>query len=84
MSPMPLTVTVSVGIAVGDRSSPGELLRDADMALYLAKAAGKNCFEVFHPEMDTDIRRVYELEFDLRSRSRSPSVPARLPAHLQP
>jgi diguanylate cyclase (GGDEF)-like protein len=65
-APMPLTVTVSVGIAVDDRSCPGELLRDADVALYLAKAAGKNCFEVFHPEMDTDIRRVNELEFDLR------------------
>ena len=52
VAPMPLTVTVSVGIAVGDRSSPGELLRDADVALYLAKAAGKDCFEVFHPEMD--------------------------------
>jgi diguanylate cyclase (GGDEF)-like protein len=66
-APMPLTVTVSVGIAVGDRSSSGDLLRDADVALYLAKAAGKNCFEAFHPEMDTSIRRVYELEFDLRS-----------------
>jgi diguanylate cyclase (GGDEF)-like protein len=65
-APLPLTVTVSVGIAIGDRSSPGELLRDADVALYLAKAAGKDCFEVFRPEMDTDIRRVYELEFDLR------------------
>jgi diguanylate cyclase (GGDEF)-like protein len=65
-APVPLTVTVSVGIAIGDRSSPGELLRDADVALYLAKDAGKDCFEVFRPEMDTDIRRVYELEFDLR------------------
>jgi EAL domain-containing protein (putative c-di-GMP-specific phosphodiesterase class I) len=67
VAPMPLTVTVSVGIAVGDRSSPGELLRDADVALYLAKAAGKNCYEVFRPEMDTHIRQRYELEFDLRS-----------------
>jgi diguanylate cyclase (GGDEF)-like protein len=66
-TPTPLTVTVSVGIAVGDRSSPDELLRDADVALYLAKAAGKNCFEVFHSEMDTHIRRIYQLEFDLRS-----------------
>ena len=64
--PMPLTVTASVGIAIGDRSSPGELLRDADVALYLAKAAGKNCYEVFRPGMDNDIRQGYELEFDLR------------------
>jgi diguanylate cyclase (GGDEF)-like protein len=66
MVPMPLTVTASVGVAIGDRSSPGELLRDADVALYLAKAAGKNCYEVFRPGMDTDIRQGYELEFDLR------------------
>jgi diguanylate cyclase (GGDEF)-like protein len=65
-APIPLTVTASVGIAVGDRTSVGELLRDADVALYLAKGAGKNCFEVFHPEMDTDIRRVFALDFDLR------------------
>ena len=36
------------------------------MALYLAKAAGKNCYEVFHPEMDSNIRQRYEMEFDLR------------------
>ena len=66
-APNPLTVTVSVGVAMGDRSSPGELLRDADVALYLAKGAGKNCYEVFRPEMDTHIRQRYELEFDLRS-----------------
>jgi diguanylate cyclase (GGDEF)-like protein len=64
---MPITVTTSVGVAVGDRQSPGDLLRDADVALYLAKAAGKNCYEVFHPEMDTTIRERYQLEFDLRS-----------------
>ena len=66
VAPVPLTVTVSVGVAVGDRSSPGELLRDADVALYLAKAAGKNRYEVFHPEMDSNIRQRYEMEFDLR------------------
>jgi len=65
-APMPLAVTSSVGIATGNRGLPGELLRDADVALYLAKAAGKNCYETFHPEMDANIRERYELEFDLR------------------
>jgi EAL domain-containing protein (putative c-di-GMP-specific phosphodiesterase class I) len=64
---MPLTVTTSVGIAMADHSSPDDLLRDADVALYLPKAAGKNCYEVFHPEMDAQIRERYELEFGLRS-----------------
>jgi diguanylate cyclase (GGDEF)-like protein len=65
-APNSLTVTASVGIALGDRGTAGELLRDADVALYLAKGAGKNCHEVFRPEMDTNIRRRYELEFDLQ------------------
>ncbi|MGH8306113.1 MAG: diguanylate cyclase domain-containing protein, partial [Steroidobacteraceae bacterium] len=33
----PFTVTASVGIAVGDRVSPADLLRDADIAMYRAK-----------------------------------------------
>jgi EAL domain-containing protein (putative c-di-GMP-specific phosphodiesterase class I) len=65
-APMPLTVTASVGIALGDRGTADELLRDSDVALYLAKAAGKNCYEVFLPEMDTNIRQRYELECDLQ------------------
>ena len=63
----PMMVTASIGIAVGDRDEPGDLLRDADVALYLAKAAGKNCYEVFRPEMETHLRRRFELEFDLRA-----------------
>jgi diguanylate cyclase (GGDEF)-like protein len=40
----PLCVTASIGIAsADDHSTPGELLRNADLALYRAKAAGKNC-----------------------------------------
>jgi diguanylate cyclase (GGDEF)-like protein len=62
-----LLVNTSIGIAVGDRSSGGELLRDADIALYQAKVAGKNRYEFFHPEMQTTIGRRIQLEFDLRS-----------------
>jgi diguanylate cyclase (GGDEF)-like protein len=64
---LPLVVNTSIGIAVGDRTSVVEFLRDADVALYQAKAAGKNRFAVFHPEMQTEISRRGELEFALRS-----------------
>jgi diguanylate cyclase (GGDEF)-like protein/PAS domain S-box-containing protein len=51
----PITVTASIGIATGDRPSAHELLRDADVALYQAKAAGKNCSVVFEAEMQSAV-----------------------------
>ena len=63
----PMVVTASIGIAVGDRASGGEFLRDADVALYQAKAAGKNQYMFFDPKMQSDIGRRISLEFDLRS-----------------
>jgi diguanylate cyclase (GGDEF)-like protein len=64
---VPLVVTTSIGIAVGDRESGSEFLRDADVALYQAKAAGKNQYMLFNPQMQTNIGRRLSLEFALRS-----------------
>jgi diguanylate cyclase (GGDEF)-like protein len=64
---MPLMVNISIGIASGNRASAGELLRDADVALYQAKAMGKNRYEIFNPAMQTKISRRTDLEFELRS-----------------
>jgi diguanylate cyclase (GGDEF)-like protein/PAS domain S-box-containing protein len=50
---LPINVTASVGIATGDRPSAQELLRDADVALYQAKAVGKDCCVLFEPEMQS-------------------------------
>ncbi len=81
---MPLAINTSIGIAIGDRETGGDLLRDADVALYRAKAGGKNRYEVFHPEMQTEISRRIELEIDLRSAIERRPVRAGLPADLQP
>jgi diguanylate cyclase (GGDEF)-like protein len=62
----PLTLTASIGIAVGLRPSATELLRDADIALYEAKTAGKDRFVVFRPEMHTVVQDRLLLEMDLR------------------
>jgi diguanylate cyclase (GGDEF)-like protein len=61
-----LTVTASVGIAMGERTSAEELLRDADIAMYRAKWDGKNRYVVFESGMQETIRNRMELEMDLR------------------
>jgi diguanylate cyclase (GGDEF)-like protein len=49
--PQPLTIRTraSIGIAVGARASADDLLRDADVALYGAKDAGKGRYVLFDP-----------------------------------
>jgi diguanylate cyclase (GGDEF)-like protein len=42
-----MSVTVSIGVAVGRYESADQLMRDADLALYAAKAAGKDRCTVF-------------------------------------
>jgi diguanylate cyclase (GGDEF)-like protein len=64
--PIRLSVTASIGVAVGRRESADELFGDADVALYEAKAAGKDRYVVFRPEMQTAISDRLDLEADLR------------------
>jgi diguanylate cyclase (GGDEF)-like protein len=56
----------SIGIAVGLRGVAADLLRDADVALYEAKAAGKDCYVLFAPEMQIAVQDRLKLEMDLR------------------
>jgi diguanylate cyclase (GGDEF)-like protein len=63
----PLFVNVSIGIALGDRANAGELLRDADIALYQAKLAGKNRYAIFDSDLQAITSDRIELELDLRS-----------------
>ena len=61
-----LIVTASVGVAMGDRSTAEELLRDADVAMYRAKWEGKNGYVVFESGMHDAVQSKMELEMDLR------------------
>jgi diguanylate cyclase (GGDEF)-like protein/PAS domain S-box-containing protein len=61
----PVTVTASIGIAVGDRDSAQELLRDADIALYRSKGAGRDQAVLFEPAMQVAIAGRMELRSDL-------------------
>ena len=61
-------VGASVGIAVspGDGSSCDSLLRNADLALYRAKADGRGTFRFFEPVMDLQMQTRRTMEQDLR------------------
>ncbi len=62
---IPINITASIGIATGDRSSARELLRDADIALYRSKAAGRNRWVVFEPAMQSAAHDRLALKSDL-------------------
>jgi diguanylate cyclase (GGDEF)-like protein/PAS domain S-box-containing protein len=65
-------IRASVGIAVSESAGEGgedaaeALMRNADVAMYMAKEKGKGRYQVFEPEMhDTALRRL-ELKADLQ------------------
>jgi diguanylate cyclase (GGDEF)-like protein len=63
---VPLSVSASIGIAEGDRATPEEMLQDADIALYQAKAAGKQRAVTFAPSMQESVDHHRRLEVDLQ------------------
>jgi diguanylate cyclase (GGDEF)-like protein len=60
--------SASLGIALSHERyrSAEELLRDADVAMYRAKAKGRQRFEVFDEELHREALRLLDLESDLR------------------
>jgi diguanylate cyclase (GGDEF)-like protein len=73
-------VSIGISIAPSDGTSTGTLLRNADIALYLAKIEGRGTYRFFEPEMDARVQLRRVLELDLRN-----AVPARdFALHYQP
>ena len=62
-------ITASIGIALSSAhlGMPEEILRDADLAMYHAKAKGKARHEVFDSSMSASALDRLDLEMDLRS-----------------
>ncbi len=63
-----LFVTTSVGVALDgdDGNRSGDLLRNADLAMYRAKDGGKNSHAVFEPGMNEKALERLGMEADLR------------------
>jgi diguanylate cyclase (GGDEF)-like protein/PAS domain S-box-containing protein len=69
-----LFVTTSVGIAfsapdcplASSPDQPGDLLRNADIAMYAAKNAGRSRYAIFEPDMNSRLRERMQTETEMR------------------
>lgn len=60
--------TASIGVVCSDRgyATADEMLRDADIAMYEAKARGKGCHVIFDPSMHAAVVERHRIEKELR------------------
>ena len=58
--------SIGIALAPADGNEPDQLLRNADMALYRAKADGRGTYHFFQAEMDAQMQERRKLELDLR------------------
>lgn len=63
-----ISLSASVGITIypTDGTTPDDLIRNADQAMYLSKSEGRNRFHFFTEAMQNAARRQHELAQDLR------------------
>lgn len=61
-----LTVSIGITLSSPNYQLPEQLIRDADTAMYRAKAKGRSTSEVFDKEMHDTAVAILELENDLR------------------
>jgi diguanylate cyclase (GGDEF)-like protein/PAS domain S-box-containing protein len=60
-------ITASMGIAASNEyNRPEDILRDADIAMYKAKFAGRACHVMFDEVMRSEVSNLLQLETDLR------------------
>lgn len=68
-------ISASIGIVVNHGpDTPIQLLRAADLAMYVAKTSGKASFAMFDPEMEASAAEALSLESDLRRSLRDSEV----------
>jgi diguanylate cyclase (GGDEF)-like protein len=77
-----VTTDASIGIALASvhGADLDQILRNADLAMYAAKFAGRRTWRFFEPEMDARVRARRNLEMDLRRAI----IDGELEVHYQP
>jgi diguanylate cyclase (GGDEF)-like protein len=58
--------SIGISLAPSDGTESEELMKQADLALYKAKSAGRHCFFLFDAEMTQDSNNRHRLEADMR------------------
>ena len=80
-SSVPLAVSASIGIAVGETATPDELLRNADIALYRAKAEGPidgYTHDILHTGHELRNRQIHSTTLAVLN----PTIAARMTANV--
>jgi diguanylate cyclase (GGDEF)-like protein/PAS domain S-box-containing protein len=64
-----ILIGISIGIALAPQNGtePGQILKNADLALYRAKSEGRSGYFFYDAEMDVDARARRTIEADLRN-----------------
>jgi diguanylate cyclase (GGDEF)-like protein len=62
-------ISASIGVALtgGGSMQPEEVLRNADLAMYQAKAEGRARYELYEPDLSVSTRERLDLQADLRT-----------------
>lgn len=60
------TCSMGIAISTGSDTVPAELLRDAEVAMYRAKAKGEGSIEIFDPSMNAQALARFHMDAELR------------------